>query len=227
MTNEIKNINDLIFSDAVKNKLEMIQKKKSGFYLFYSSETGTGKTTVANIIAKEVSKSTSNDNSESYHYFDCTDIDESKLFKKIDSILKTHSLNGSNRVVILDEADKLNASSKKKIASIYNKLYKHNQLDKVLIILIANSINSFDKSLISRCSGVCFSNQETEQQLFEYFEKQIDNSEFKNTLEAKKTLTVLKALLNRTADVRKATDYVNDFLNSGLYDAMPLVVETK
>ncbi|TOG79263.1 hypothetical protein CGI93_23600, partial [Vibrio parahaemolyticus] len=106
MIEEIKCINDLILSDDVRNKLNTIMKVKNGFYLFYSSETGTGKTTAANLISRDVSKSTSNDGRVNFKYYDCTDVNESKLFKNIDDMLFSHNLNGSKRIVVLDEVDK-------------------------------------------------------------------------------------------------------------------------
>ncbi|TOG77819.1 hypothetical protein CGI93_23790, partial [Vibrio parahaemolyticus] len=74
----------------------------------------------------------------------------------------------------------------------------NSQLDQALVILIANDINSFDKSLISRCSGVCFSNQNNETQVFEFLKKQIDSSEHRDSEDAQKTLTAVKAMLDIT-----------------------------
>lgn len=140
-----KIISDCILSIDLKKIFEGVVKEGSIQNMMFYGKAGTGKTTVARALAKEVDSE--------YILINCSEengIDT--LRTKIRQFASTVSLNGNKKLVILDEFDYANAqSTQPALRGAIEEFHKNCRF-----ILTCNYKNRVIEPLHSRCTGIDF-----------------------------------------------------------------------
>ena len=136
-----QNIEDIVLSEKLKSVFQNIVKSGEVPNMLFSGTAGTGKTTVAKAICKQIG-------------LDCMLINASEegnidtLRNKIKQFASTISLQGGYKVVILDEADYLNPQSFQPALRGFIEEFSKN----CRFILTCNFKNRIIEPLHSRCS---------------------------------------------------------------------------
>lgn len=140
-----KTISDCILSIDLKKIFEGVVKEGTIQNMMFYGKAGTGKTTVARALAKEVDSE--------YILINCSEengIDT--LRTKIRQFASTVSLNGNKKLVILDEFDYANAqSTQPALRGAIEEFHKNCRF-----ILTCNYKNRVIEPLHSRCTGIDF-----------------------------------------------------------------------
>lgn len=140
-----KIISDCILSIDLKKIFEGVVKEGTIQNMMFYGKAGTGKTTVARALAKEVDSE--------YILINCSEengIDT--LRTKIRQFASTVSLNGNKKLVILDEFDYANAqSTQPALRGAIEEFHKNCRF-----ILTCNYKNRVIEPLHSRCTGIDF-----------------------------------------------------------------------
>lgn len=145
-----KKVDDLVLSEDIR---DFFSERKNIPNLLFFGKPGTGKTTMAKILANEISP-------DSYLYINASETNGIDVIRnEIKTFVSTKSMDGSKKTVILDEADGLSSASTGSGSSAQSALRNimEEYLENVRFILTANYPNKITKPLKSRCTQIEFS----------------------------------------------------------------------
>ena len=132
-------INDLLIDESTKKSLLLFKEKKEIPHMLFTSGAGTGKTTTAKIIAKELLNS-------DYLYINASDENGIDTIRnKVITFSESKSFDGGLKIIILDEVDGLSREAQGALRGSME--YYH---DTTRCILTANYKNKLIDPLISR-----------------------------------------------------------------------------
>ena len=137
-------VSEMILPDNIRNKVETaLQLNAFGHYVFYSSASGTGKTTLSMAIPNTLGTS--------FKFFSARE--QSDVFTDIESYAAQACVNGLPRFVVLDEADHPN-----KPDDFYRKLQGliEDSQSTIRFILTCNEFHRLPNAISSRCFPVSF-----------------------------------------------------------------------
>lgn len=149
-----KSFDEIVSQNIVINSLKAFIKKGDMPHMIFTGPAGTGKTSAALIIAKEMLKG-------EYYYRDLLELNASDTVRMdyVRSVIKNfvnqNMIIGKNslKIVILDEADNIPKQVQQALRRIMEKAST-----KVKFILMCNYINRIIDPIISRCSVFRFVN---------------------------------------------------------------------
>jgi len=147
-------IEECVLSQELTNTFKSIVRKKKIPNMILSGAAGCGKTTVARALCKELNADMMFINGSDESGIDV-------LRTKIKSFASTSSLNGTSKVVILDEADYLNPQSTQPALRSFMEEYSSN----CTFILTCNFKNKIISPLHSRCTIVDFTIQQSDKKI--------------------------------------------------------------
>jgi len=200
-----KKVEDCIFPEYLKTALMSIVNSDNNTNLLFAGQAGVGKTTVAKILAEQ----------QNLNYLFINGSLQNGIDIIRDKILKfcsVTSFDNKRKIVILDEADYLNANSTQPALRSFMEQYSKNSS----FILTANFENKIIEPLRSRCSTVYFNlkedNDEKTQLSFSFFTRMLfilneENIEVTDT--GKKALA--KLILYFYPDFRKIINEVQRY----------------
>jgi len=191
-------LEDLKNQDDIKNILKDMVKNRNIPHMIFYGGAGTGKTSTAIAICKQLYKSTYNDNVLELNASDERGI---RVVREKIKTFAQKSADDDFKIIILDEADAMTTDSQFALRRIIEK-YSIN----TRFVLICNYINKIISPLLSRCSVSRFKTMEY---------SNITN--ILNDIMDKENITINKKLLNRLIkdDLRKSINNLQKliFLN--------------
>ena len=191
-------LEDLKNQDDIKNILKDMVKNRNIPHMIFYGGAGTGKTSTAIAICKQLYKSTYNDNVLELNASDERGI---RVVREKIKTFAQKSADDDFKIIILDEADAMTTDSQFALRRIIEK-YSIN----TRFVLICNYINKIISPLLSRCSVFRFKTMEY---------SNITN--ILNDIMEKENITIDKKLLNRLIknDLRKSINNLQKliFLN--------------
>jgi len=132
------NLKDLVLSPEVRSYFENVIKEGTIPHLLFCGPAGTGKTTLAKILVKELDSV--------YRYINASDergIDA--IREKVVPFAQTKSLDGRLKIIILDEVDGLTSDAQRALRNIIEEYS-----DNLRFVLTANYKNRISAPLRSR-----------------------------------------------------------------------------
>jgi len=190
---------EMILDASTRSRIEFILHKKIGLHIFHSNQTGSGKTTTAKLIASHLSTSP--------FIIDCSLKSDVKKLDKLEDYLSTFSLDVMQRVVLIDELDKLTERKTEFLIGIENKF-----ADKALILVTSNQINKLPPSLMSRANFIDFSNMKIDEEVKEHLTKIVQDNKNTVTSEAATFINKLMSMFCKTRDLRKALNILEEYI---------------
>jgi DNA polymerase III delta prime subunit len=191
-------LEDLKNQDDIKNILKDMVKNRNIPHMIFYGGAGTGKTSTAIAVCKQLYKSTYNDNVLELNASDERGI---RVVREKIKTFAQKSADDDFKIIILDEADAMTTDSQFALRRIIEK-YSIN----TRFVLICNYINKIISPLLSRCSVFRFKTMEY---------SNITN--ILNDIMEKENITINEKLLNRLIkdDLRKSINNLQKliFLN--------------
>ena len=139
-----KTVAEMILPDDIRSRIETaLQLNAFGHYIFYSSASGTGKTTLSKAIPRTLGTS--------FKFFSARE--QSDVFTDIESYAAQACINGVPRFVVLDEADHPNRPDE-----FYRKLQGliEDTQSTIRFILTCNEYHLLPTAISSRCFSMSF-----------------------------------------------------------------------
>jgi DNA polymerase III delta prime subunit len=133
-------IQDVILPTNLKESLEKIINQNGGISLLFWGRPGCGKTTVGQLINP----------SETYQ-IDCTTSRSIDMVRSLERYCSTFSLEGSRKLVLLDEADHLSKDAQNAFRGVVERFSVSTDF-----VMTANNPNIFSEPIRSRCFPVHF-----------------------------------------------------------------------
>lgn len=133
-------IQDVILPTNLKESLEKIINQNGGISLLFWGSSGCGKTTVGQLINP----------SETYQ-IDCTTSRSIDMVRSLERYCSTYSLEGSRKLVLLDEADHLSKDAQNAFRGVVERFSVSTDF-----VMTANNPNIFSEPIRSRCFPVHF-----------------------------------------------------------------------
>ena len=133
-------IQDVILPTNLKESLEKIINQNGGISLLFWGRPGCGKTTVGQLINP----------SETYQ-IDCTTSRSIDMVRSLERYCSTFSLEGSRKLVLLDEADHLSKDAQNAFRGVVERFSISTDF-----VMTANNPNIFSEPIRSRCYPVHF-----------------------------------------------------------------------
>jgi DNA polymerase III delta prime subunit len=133
-------IQDVILPTNLKESLKKIINQNGGISLLFWGRPGCGKTTVGQLINP----------SETYH-IDCTTSRSIDMVRSLERYCSTFSLEGSRKLVLLDEADHLSKDAQNAFRGVVERFSVSTDF-----VMTANNPNIFSEPIRSRCYPVHF-----------------------------------------------------------------------
>ena len=133
-------IQDVILPTSLKESLEKIINRNGGISLLFWGRLGCGKTTVGQLINP----------SETYQ-IDCTTSRSIDMVRSLERYCSTFSLEGSRKLVLLDEADHLSKDAQNAFRGVVERFSVSTDF-----VMTANNPNIFSEPIRSRCFPVHF-----------------------------------------------------------------------
>ena len=142
-----KTIEEIVLSNSIKTLIKSyIEKGNIPNLLFYSESPGTGKTTLTHIITKTLNHEVLELNASKERGIDI-------IREVIEPFIRTYSINGNKKCVLLSECEQLTAVSQKALKD----LMEGNFVKNVYYILTTNQKSKIIKPIKSRCVELDFS----------------------------------------------------------------------
>jgi len=133
-------IQDVILPTNLKESLEKIINQNGGISLLFWGRPDCGKTTVGQLINP----------SETYQ-IDCTTSRSIDMVRSLERYCSTFSLEGSRKLVLLDEADHLSKDAQNAFRGVVERFSVSTDF-----VMTANNPNIFSEPIRSRCYPVHF-----------------------------------------------------------------------
>jgi len=133
-------IQDVILPTNLKESLEKIINRNGGISLLFWGRPGCGKTTVGQLINP----------SETYQ-IDCTTSRSIDMVRSLERYCSTFSLEGSRKLVLLDEADHLSKDAQNAFRGVVERFSVSTDF-----VMTANNPNTLSEPIRSRCFPVHF-----------------------------------------------------------------------
>jgi DNA polymerase III delta prime subunit len=133
-------IQDVILPTNLKESLKKIINQNGGISLLFWGRPGCGKTTVGQLINP----------SETYQ-IDCTTSRSIDMVRSLERYCSTFSLEGSRKLVLLDEADHLSKDAQNAFRGVVERFSVSTDF-----VMTANNPNIFSEPIRSRCYPVHF-----------------------------------------------------------------------
>jgi DNA polymerase III delta prime subunit len=133
-------IKDVILPTNLKESLEKIINQNGGISLLFWGRPGCGKTTVGQLINP----------SETYQ-IDCTTSRSIDMVRSLERYCSTFSLEGSRKLVLLDEADHLSKDAQNAFRGVVERFSVSTDF-----VMTANNPNTLSEPIRSRCFPVHF-----------------------------------------------------------------------
>ncbi|WP_421856454.1 AAA family ATPase [Marinomonas sp.] len=133
-------IQDVILPINLKERLQKVITQSGGISLLFWGRPGCGKTTVGQLINP----------SETYQ-IDCTTSRSIDMVRSLERYCSTFSLEGSRKLVLLDEADHLSKDAQNAFRGVVERFSVSTDF-----VMTANNPNIFSEPIRSRCFPVHF-----------------------------------------------------------------------
>lgn len=139
-----KSLSDLIISDFLSRKLERFIRDKQIMNVTFYGSPGIGKTSAARILLREIDADVYELNGSNYS-------GEKTIVRRIETFASTYSFEGKNKVVFIEEADKLTKDVQEALRYIIE-----NTSFNCRYLLTVNDISKVTDAIQSRCVPICF-----------------------------------------------------------------------
>ena len=146
-------IEDVIIPSDIKTKLESIVRQGGGMSLLFWGRPGCGKTTVAKLI-----------NPKNTIHIDCSTKRSIDMVRNLEFSCSSYVVDGSRRVVLLDEADHLSKEALNAFRGVIEKFSSTSDF-----IMTANDPNRIGEPLRSRCLPVHFNLNECSELMDQFY----------------------------------------------------------
>lgn len=133
-------IQDVILPNNLKERLQKVITQSGGISLLFWGRPGCGKTTVGQLINP----------SETYQ-IDCTTSRSIDMVRSLERYCSTFSLEGSRKLVLLDEADHLSKDAQNAFRGVVERFSVSTDF-----VMTANNPNTLSEPIRSRCFPVHF-----------------------------------------------------------------------
>lgn len=133
-------IEEVILPDGLGKQLSKLVEQKGGLSLLFFGKPGCGKTTVAGLI-----------NPENTLYINCTSDNSISMVRELQRKCSSLTLDGSRRIVLLDEADYLSKDAQAALRGVVESLSTANDF-----VMTANEPWKLSDPIRSRFFPVCF-----------------------------------------------------------------------
>jgi DNA polymerase III delta prime subunit len=157
------NLESTILSKETRDILNSFKEKKEIPHLLFVSGPGTGKTTVAKVLVKDILKC-------DYLYINASDENGIDTIRnKVITFAQTKSLDGQIKVIILDECDGISSEGMRALRNVMEE-YSNN----TRFILTANYRHKIIQPIQSRCQSLNFDHniQDTVKHCFAILKKE-------------------------------------------------------
>lgn len=196
-------INDLLIDEATKKSLLLFKEKKEIPHMLFTSGAGTGKTTTAKIIAKELLNS-------DYLYINASDENGIDTIRnKVITFSESKSFDGGLKIIILDEVDGLSREAQGALRGSME--YYH---DTTRCILTANYKNKLIDPLISRTQqfSLTYDKKDVIRLCYNILKKE------NVTVDKENAQKMMKLVYSVFPDIRKAINSLQRLSYSGVLD---------
>jgi len=133
-------IQDVILPTKLKERLQKVMTQSGGISLLFWGRPGCGKTTVGQLINP----------SETYQ-IDCTTSRSIDMVRSLERYCSTFSLEGTRKLVLLDEADHLSKDAQNAFRGVVERFSVSTDF-----VMTANNPNTLSEPIRSRCFPVHF-----------------------------------------------------------------------
>ena len=133
-------IDDVILPEVIHRRLSKLIGQGGGLSLMFYGSPGCGKTTSALLI-----------NPENTLLINCTSENSINMVRELEKTCSSMTLDGSRRIVVLDEADYLSKDAQAALRGVVERLSKANHF-----IMTANEPERLSDAIRSRFLPICF-----------------------------------------------------------------------
>ena len=200
-----KTIEDCILPESIKKTLRDVVSQNKIPNLMFTGTSGIGKTTAARAICNETQAD----------YLIINGSDEGRMIDtlrtKLTQFCSTISLSGSRKVVILDEADYMNADSVQPAMRNFTERFA----DNCSFIFTCNYKNRIIEPIHSRCAVIDFSLKNGEKQVIAArFMKRVEGILTDESIDYDKEV-IAKLVLKHFPDFRRVLNELQRYSTSG------------
>ena len=139
-----KSLSDLILSESLSRKLERFVRDQQIMNITFYGSPGIGKTSAARILLQEINADVYELNGSNYR-------GDKTLVHRIETFASTYSFEAKNKVVFIEEAEKLAKDVKEALRYIIE-----NTSSNCRYLLTVNDISKITDAIQSRCVPICF-----------------------------------------------------------------------
>ena len=200
-----KSIEDCILPETIKTTLRDVVKQNKIPNMMFTGTSGIGKTTAARAICNETQAD----------YLIINGSDEGRMIDtlrtKLTQFCSTISLSGSRKVVIIDEADYMNADSVQPAMRNFTERFA----DNCSFIFTCNYKNRIIEPIHSRCAVIDFSLKNGEKQVIAArFMKRVEGILTDESIDYDKEV-IAKLVLKHFPDFRRVLNELQRYSTSG------------